>query len=131
MSTSTALDTLAIRYARLVLAVGQHDPDYVDAFYGPEAWREEAERDRLSLVAIQAQAIAVMDALERLPDALLDAAGRLRQRYLLKQLRALQAKVAMLMGHRYAFDEESLLLYDAVAPTHPVAHFDGILETLG
>lgn len=128
---STALDALATRYARLVLAVGQHDADYVDAFYGPEAWREEAERDRLSLGTIQAQAIAVMDALERLPEAALAGSAHRRQRYLLKQLRALQAKVAMLMGHRYAFDEESLLLYDAVAPTHPVSHFDGILETLG
>ena len=28
---------------KLVLAVGQHDADYVDAFYGPPEWRKEAE----------------------------------------------------------------------------------------
>ena len=28
------LNAVAERYAHLVLALGQHDPDYVDAFYG-------------------------------------------------------------------------------------------------
>ena len=27
---------LAERYIKLVLALGQHDPDYVDAYYGPD-----------------------------------------------------------------------------------------------
>jgi hypothetical protein len=30
-----AMNDVAERYVRLVLALGQHDPDYVDAFYGP------------------------------------------------------------------------------------------------
>jgi hypothetical protein len=29
------MNAVAERYARLVLAHGQDDPDYVDAFYGP------------------------------------------------------------------------------------------------
>ena len=29
------IDQIAQPYVRLVLALGQHDPDYVDAFYGP------------------------------------------------------------------------------------------------
>ena len=31
------MNTIAERYVKLVLAVGQHDADYVDAFYGPPA----------------------------------------------------------------------------------------------
>jgi hypothetical protein len=30
------------RYVKLVLAVGEHDADYVDAFYGPADWRPQA-----------------------------------------------------------------------------------------
>jgi hypothetical protein len=30
-----AMDDLAGRYVKLVLAVGVHDADYVDAYYGP------------------------------------------------------------------------------------------------
>jgi hypothetical protein len=33
------MDAVAERYAHLVLALGQHDPDYVDAFYGPAEWK--------------------------------------------------------------------------------------------
>ena len=36
---STPMNTIAERYVKLVLAVGQHDADYVDAFYGPPSGR--------------------------------------------------------------------------------------------
>jgi hypothetical protein len=36
------MDAVAERYAHLVLALGQHDPDYVDAFYGPTEWKTQA-----------------------------------------------------------------------------------------
>ena len=38
-----AMNTVAERYVRLVLALGQHDPDYVDAFYGPADWKTQRE----------------------------------------------------------------------------------------
>ena len=40
------MSLLAERYVRLVLALGQHDADYVDAYYGPPEWRREAEAAR-------------------------------------------------------------------------------------
>jgi hypothetical protein len=33
-------------------------------------------------------------------------------------------------GDRLKFDDESRALYDAVAPTHPESHFEGILQKL-
>jgi hypothetical protein len=50
---------IATRYVKLVLAVGQHDADYVDAYYGAPAWRKEAEAARLSLADIDARASAL------------------------------------------------------------------------
>ena len=46
------MDQLAEQYVRLVLAVGQHDADYVDAYYGPPEWRTQAETEKLSLQEI-------------------------------------------------------------------------------
>ena len=40
---------MAERYMKLVLAVGEHSPDYVDAYYGAPAWREEVKAAKLSL----------------------------------------------------------------------------------
>lgn len=34
-AANDGMNAVAVRYAHLVLALGQHDPDYVDAFYGP------------------------------------------------------------------------------------------------
>jgi hypothetical protein len=36
------LNAIAERYVRLVLRIGQHDRDYVDAYYGNPAWRPTA-----------------------------------------------------------------------------------------
>ena len=51
--------SVAEHYVKLVLAVGQHDADYVDAFYGPAEWRKEAEAAKKPLAEIDAQAAAV------------------------------------------------------------------------
>ena len=53
---SDPMRNVAERYVRLVLAVGQHDADYVDAFYGPAEWRKAAEAEKLPLAAIDQQA---------------------------------------------------------------------------
>ena len=50
------MNGIAGRYAQLVLALGQHDPDYVDAFCGPTEWKTQAEKEKKSLDAIGAEA---------------------------------------------------------------------------
>ena len=49
------VNAVAEKYAHLVLALGQHDPDYVDAFYGPAEWKTDAEQKKQSLDAIAAE----------------------------------------------------------------------------
>jgi hypothetical protein len=48
------MNAVAGRYAHLVLALGQHDPAYVDVFYGLAEWKTQAEREKKSLGAIDA-----------------------------------------------------------------------------
>src|SRR6266404_3706658 len=57
------LNAIAERYAHLVLALGQHDPDYVDAFYGPAEWKTQAEQQKQSLDAIAAAAAQLLQQL--------------------------------------------------------------------
>ena len=128
---SHPMDSLAERYVRLVLALGQHDRDYVDAYYGPPAWRTEAEQMPLTLDAIDDRADALqrdLDAATPPPSA--DELVRLRHAYLTRQIEALRARAAMLGGRRMTFDEESKALYDAVAPTHAEAEFERVLADL-
>ena len=126
-----SMNGLAERYVKLVLALGQHDAGYVDAYYGPPAWQKEAESARRTLAEIDSDAAAVLKAVaEATPDPSAEEAIRLRHEYLMKQLGALRARVAMMQGNTLTFDEESRALYDAVAPTHAPGEFDGILAQL-
>src|SRR3954471_11068983 len=47
-----AMAEISREYVRLVLALGEHDKDYVDAYYGPEDLKAEALRAKLSLADI-------------------------------------------------------------------------------
>src|SRR2546423_652233 len=126
------MNGVAERYAHLVLAVGQHDPDYVDAFYGPAEWRTQAEKEKKSLDAIGVQAAELIATLAKTPDAATsgDEMVELRREYLQKQISALAARVRMLRGEKLKFDDESRALYDAVAPTFPDSHFNQFIAQL-
>ncbi|HSH39666.1 MAG TPA: hypothetical protein VK993_12880, partial [Chthoniobacterales bacterium] len=50
------LSALAEQYVHLVLAMGQHDADYVDAFYGPAEWKMRAAEQKKPLDAIGVEA---------------------------------------------------------------------------
>ena len=45
----SSMDSIAQQYVRLVLALGQHDADYVDAYYGLPEWKAEAQTAKLDL----------------------------------------------------------------------------------
>lgn len=134
------LRDVAERYVKLVLAVGQHDADYVDAFYGPPEWRKAAEAEKQPLATIDQQAAALEREIAGQPAAPKPGEGgpvaqdaglwALRRQYLARQMSALRARVSMLQGKKLTFDEESRALYDAVAPTQTEAEFDAVLKQL-
>ena len=127
--TTSRQDEIARQYVRLVLALGQHDADYVDAYYGPPEWRAEAEKAKAPLEEIERRTRDVRSALAAVPKP----AGemeRLRHDYLDRQLSALDVRLAMLRGKRLSFDEESRGLYDATAPVHPESHFAQLVSDL-
>ena len=124
----TDMDKIAESYVKLVLAVGQHDADYVDAYYGPPGWKP-VEKEKLPLDALTARAAALSASLSSTATPP-DETGQLRRKYLERQLSSLRARLRMLTGERLSFDEESNALYDAVAPALPESHFQEILAKL-
>src|SRR5436189_1266146 len=96
------LSPVAERYAHLVLALGQHDADYVDAFYGPAEWKTQAEKEKKSLDAIGAEAAELIAILAKTPNAATSGGEMLKLRceYLQKQISGLAARVRMLKGEK-------------------------------
>ena len=117
------MNDAAETYVRLVLAMGEHDADYVDAYYGPAEWRDEVRAAKPSLEHIHADALTLRESLNAPADAPSEIES-LRTEYLRRQTEALIARAEMLEGRRrLRFDEESLALYDTVAPTHTEDYF--------
>ena len=112
------MDAIAEEYVRLVLALGRHDPLYVDAYYGPPEWREE----EASLDAIRARAVGAR--------AELEGEASERGRWLAKQLDALVGRVDLVSGVPMTFDEESRALYDVVAPARGDEFYAEALDAL-
>ncbi len=123
------MNEIAARYVRLALALGRHDPDYVDSYYGPPEWKVEAASERLPISRIRTEALAARARLTALPDPG-PGPDRSRRKSLARQLEALAARAGLVEGHRMPFDEESLALYDAVAPIHTEEHFRALRSRL-
>lgn len=127
-ASAGSMNKIAEQYVRLTLAVGQHDTDYVDAYYGPPEWKpaDDAKTGLDDLVK-QASALAAdIRAVRPGPDEM----EQLRHRYLTAQAGAMNARLRMLKGERLRFDEESRALYDATAPVLPESHFQQVLDQL-
>ncbi|HEU5246007.1 MAG TPA: hypothetical protein VFU09_02850 [Candidatus Udaeobacter sp.] len=129
-AAADALNAVAERYVHLVLALGQHDPDYVDAFYGPAEWKTQATKKPLDAIAAEAAELSATLTKNSGGGIPGDELVQLRREYLQKQISALTARVRMLNGEKLKFDDESRALYDAVAPTFPDSHFDRIIAQL-
>jgi hypothetical protein len=124
------LEPIARQYVILGLSLGHHDPNYVDAYYGPALLRTAADSESLSVAKIRSSAESLIAQLgDRVP-AYPDSLVRLRHRSLRTQLSAMVARAKMLGGERFTFDEEARALYDAEPPHFSDAHFDALLTRL-
>jgi hypothetical protein len=128
--SATTMNAYAERYITLVLQLGQHDADYVDAYYGPPELKKAADATKPSLADIDARAAALSAEIERTVPVPAEELPRLRRQYVLRQLAALRARVSMLGWRKLSFDEESKALYDAVAPSHTGEEFEAVLAEL-
>lgn len=128
MSTEL-LDSISRAYVKVVLSLGLHDADCVDAYYGPPEWKAEVDAEKPDRPEIQERAIEIAEALKAI-DIGTEGAIRARVAYLQAQIRAILTRLRMLDGARLSFDEESDLLYDAVAPHHDEDYFRQLLSAL-
>lgn len=121
---------MAERYVRIALAFSVHDPDYVDAYFGPAEWRQEATAEPAALDALAAETDELQAALDRMDRAALTEDQALRHGSLAKRFAALRLRMRMAAGERLPFDEESRLLFDATAPHHDPEHFQATLDEI-
>ncbi len=120
---SAALDEIAEAFVKLSLAIGVHDPAFVDAYHGPKEWADAATGEARPIEDVAADAQALLIKVSR---ANADAPS-LRGAMLEKLIRASSARIQIAQGQFFPFDEEIQLLYDAVAPEYNVDEFNAAL----
>ncbi|HWF87068.1 MAG TPA: hypothetical protein VG222_19560 [Vicinamibacterales bacterium] len=103
------LDGEAERYVRIVLALGDRDPDSLDFYAGPPAWKADAHARNETFHDIKQSATALIEQLEHDPTTSDVAAAR--REFLRRQLRAVAARIDVLDGRRFTFDDESRALF--------------------
>lgn len=124
------MDVIAEDYIKLVLQVGEHEAGYVDAYYGPEEWAAEAKENPGSLKELGELADYMLMALPRVDTSGGTDMERARLNFLTKQITAVRARISMLQGESFSFDEETRLLYDAVSPKADKIVWDQTLAEL-
>ncbi len=130
----TKMNKIAEDYVKLVLNVGQYDPGYVDAYYGPDNLKpdstEKIENNSTAFSQLTADADKLLNQLEDLSNYKANKLEVLRYRFLYKQLLAVKARIFMLTGGTFTFDEETKALYDTEAPVHDEEFFKETINKL-
>ncbi|MFC6980308.1 hypothetical protein [Microbulbifer taiwanensis] len=124
------MDSVAQEYVKLVLELGNHDKSYVDAYYGPQAWKDEAADSEATPAEVAGRAGELM---QQLPQEIAadGAIENLRAHYLKTQLRAVQAHAQSLAGGgKPSFAKEAQLLYDTQPPRQDFSEFEPVLAEL-
>ncbi len=124
------LGALSTHYIELSLAMTPHDSNFVDAYYGPAKFQENALKMPLSLDQIKTQAQQLQVDLNGQKKVRANTIESLRVDYLKKQTSAMLGRIDMLQGKKMRFDEESAVLYNAVAPHYDRNHFNAIIKQI-
>jgi len=128
------MNSIAEKFVKLVLKVGQYNPAVVDAYHGPEEWKPaeltEEQKNNFPLDDFIAQVEDLQNSLGKINSAKLIDEDKMRKIFLSKQLKAIKTRIEMIGGKKYKFDEESNLLYDGIAPHLKQEHFAEILSEL-
>jgi hypothetical protein len=118
-------------YVRLVLSMEAYDPDIVDAYYGPQELREGIKQGPITALAdLKEEADKILADLGAVETAQFSNEECLRHRYLTKQTEAALAKIEMLSGVHFSFDQEAQKLYDTAVPAVSESYFQQILQSL-
>ncbi len=134
LKANTIVNEAALQYVRLVLALGEHDEGYVDAYYGPQDLAEKAKSSKMSLKNIVIASKMIQDVIAEQtsnPENDWNELEELRLSYLKTQLSAVSSRALMLIGNvKYDFDQQSKALYDTLPPSKKLADFQPTLDKL-
>ena len=123
------LNSLAEKYVRLGLAIGQYDTDFVDAYYGPDSLKPiapvQATFPKDSFITAIGQLTAALKEISTGQDSLASRAV-----WMTRQLKAFERRTRIFSGEFASFDEESRDLFGVTAPVRDENYFRSLIAKL-
>lgn len=126
----TTVDELAAEYVRLGLEIGEYDPVFVDAYYGPDSLKYTGEvadifpadqfRERVALLKSRLKNIE--------EDNAYSTDDKIRAGWISSQLTAFDRRIRIFNGELGTFDEEALELYGVNIPKYDSTFFIDLIQ---
>jgi hypothetical protein len=112
--SAVTLDSIARRYIRLAVALGEHDADSIDYYVGPKDWVADIRQTAPSLSEIRHSSNELIDTLQAM--TMQDATSQTRKSFMIGQLQAIACRTASVAGQNASFDRESLCEFGYTSP---------------
>ena len=131
-----SLDDIARNYVRLVLEIDAHEPGYVDAYFGPAAWRDEARANPRGQNALKQEADRLKAALasylagNQAGDQNQDAEQAQRAKVLFANISSARFRLEMIGGAHANFADEAERLFALRPLLKPLKDYDAILARI-
>jgi hypothetical protein len=125
-----SLDAIARDYVALILEIGEREPGYVDAYYGPAEWQAAASAAPRTVPQLIQGAAGLTARLNAVPTRGADPAVAQRRAYLLAHVSAAAARLRMLSGEKMGFADEAEALFGIRPELRPLASFDPVLAEI-
>ncbi|MGV8929848.1 MAG: hypothetical protein ACOH1E_08845 [Brevundimonas sp.] len=125
-----SLDVIARDYVALILEIGEREPGYVDAYYGPAEWQAAATASPRTVPQLIQGAAGLTGRLNAVSTAGAEPAVVQRRAYLLAHVSAAAARLRMLSGEKMGFADEAEALFGIRPELMPLSTYDPVLAEL-
>jgi hypothetical protein len=125
-----SLDAIARDYVALILEIGEREPGYVDAYYGPAEWQAAATANPRTVPQLIQGAAGLTERLNAVPTGGAGAETVQRRAYLLAHVSAAAARLRMLSGEKMGFADEAEALFGIRPELRPLESFDPVLAEI-
>ena len=129
-----SLDSIAESYVRLILDIGELEPGYVDAYYGPAEWQAAAKAETETAAQLIQRAAYLSSRLEGLdrngPSGAATPGELQRRKYLAAHVSAAAARLRMLSGEKMSFADEAEALFGVRPELAPLSTYDPVLAEI-
>jgi hypothetical protein len=125
-----SLDEIAADYVQMTLEIGEREPGYVDAYYGPAEWQQAAKAAPRSVQELSRAAADLYARANAIDTTGQEEMVQRRRAFLLAQLTAARTRLLMLSGEKLSFAEEAQGLFGVTPQIRPLPDYDPVLARI-